>query len=177
MKSVIRFWIVAFCLWHMYAIAIYVIPDENQVVFIDKIVTASMPASRAYVFATSQWQKWNIFSPDPIRRISIYEVSIEQNGRWNRLKILTPTSPPWYLKPKELKLARQLEEKNLGFISLYLKYICKTGQAPRGAHIKVSARSYALPPKEDLDRQGGWTKYKRGYWTTELGEQYCDAAL
>lgn len=177
MKSVIRFWIVAFCLWHMYAIAIYVIPSENNISFLKKIEQASIPAVRSYVFVTSQWQKWNIFSPDPIRRVSIYEVNIEQNGRWNRLISITPDSLPWHLKPKELKLTRQLEENNHGLISLYLKYICKTGKAPRGAHIKISSRSYVIPAGMELEKQGGWTKYKRDYRTTELGEHYCDTTL
>ncbi len=167
--------IIVFCVWHMFSVLIFIIPDEVRTKPIRWTIDASMPYVRPYMYVTSQWQKWNIFSPDPIRRVSAYELQIEQNGVWQRHALFRGQSMQWQFRTKELKILRQLEDSKQ-IVPLYLADYCRTGKAPANARLKLKAISYVIPTKKELEEQGGWPSMKRNYWTTDLGEYTCPPA-
>ena len=65
--------VITFFLWHAAAIAAYALPDSLKVYPpIGQIHAAISSATHDYVQATSQWQKWPLFAPNPLRRVVVF---------------------------------------------------------------------------------------------------------
>lgn len=72
-----------FCVWHMAAIAIYSIPGESKDRLSRALSERFAPRVAPYVLITSQWQQWNLFSPNPLRRVIFYSVErLTSSNEW-----------------------------------------------------------------------------------------------
>lgn len=66
-----------FVLWHMAAIGIYALPTAANDPLSAWVREHGRDVVTPYVQLTSQWQQWNLFSPDPLRRITRYRVTTD----------------------------------------------------------------------------------------------------
>lgn len=173
MRHLGRLLIIAFCVWHMIATAIYVIPDESKNAPAKAIQAFIMPAAQPYLYATSQWQKWNIFSPDPIRRVSSYFFEIEKEGSWHPLLDVRPREIAWWKRSRELKVLRRTEEGGQAAAQAYLRYLCRIGLAPAGAHIRLRREYYVIPTGVEVRSMGGWQAFSPQTTTDILTDLYC----
>lgn len=72
-----------FCAWHMAAIGVYTIPGEARDSVSRWLMDNAVPRVSHYVLLTSQWQQWNLFAPNPLRRIVFYRVETQEpDGTW-----------------------------------------------------------------------------------------------
>lgn len=78
LRTFLKTGVVLFCLWHMAAVATYALPRE----------TTFLKHVRPYMLLTSQWQKWDLFSPDPLRRIEFYSIDTVTDGEPTRFAII-----------------------------------------------------------------------------------------
>ncbi len=113
--------IVAFCLWHMTAVALYVVPGALKTRWspIGEIRSLTDP----YVLMTSQWQQWNIFSPNPLRRVSTFRVESTVNGVVGPTIVDSERLSIWR-RAKELKVLYRLEEEWASARETYLLSLC-----------------------------------------------------
>lgn len=75
--------IALFCAWHMAAIGLYTIPGEATDRASRWVLDNVTPHATKYVLMTSQWQQWNLFAPNPLRRITFYRVETQNaEGSW-----------------------------------------------------------------------------------------------
>lgn len=113
--------IVAFCLWHMTAVVLYVVPRslKNRFPQIGAVRALTDP----YVLLMSQWQQWNIFSPDPLRRVSVFHVESTLNGVVGPRIVDSERLSPWR-RAKELKVLYRLEEEWQSARETYLLSLC-----------------------------------------------------
>jgi len=103
-------------------------------------------SSRGYVLQLSQWQKWDIFSPNPLRRVSDYAIERDAGDRWETEKVLTFDSLPWWKRAKELKVLGRLEEDRwLPLTEPFLRTYCKELPKASGKRIRLVAHSIVLP--------------------------------
>jgi hypothetical protein len=72
-----------FCAWHMVAVGLYTIPAESTDRLSRWIADNATPHVTKYMLITSQWQQWNLFAPDPLRRIVFYRIETQNaEGGW-----------------------------------------------------------------------------------------------
>ena len=105
--------IALFCVWHMAAVGLYSIPDQANDRFSlwlqENVTHYVIP----YMLITSQWQQWNLFSPNPLRRIVFYRVERENaDGEWAYVEsINNHTYGPWRHATRFKLLGQALEEE------------------------------------------------------------------
>lgn len=172
-KNLLRIAIILFCVWHMTAVAVYIIPDETKDPITPKLEDTILPAARPYLLMTSQWQKWNIFSPDPLRRVSSYDIQVNEEGVWRTTKRLEYKLLPWWNRAKELKILRRVEDGGEKAGKAYLEAACREEIVPRGALVRLQIDSYVIPTKHELEEMGGWKEWIPERRETTLGETYC----
>ncbi len=154
--------IVLFCLWHATAIALYSIPDEALDPVSTYLRDYGRPIVRPYIFTTSQWQLWNLFSPDPLRRVTFHGIEIQEGELWRMVANMAPNALPWWGDADELKLLRRLEENTNGgtqFQERYLQLFCKEHRLPRGMPIRLVTIQTVIevPPNTSI-----------AWWRTQL---------
>jgi hypothetical protein len=85
--------IALFCVWHMTAIAVFSLPTDANDRVTQWIRYNTASAFSPYVFQTSQWQQWNLFAPNPLRRIVFYRIDTKtQDGDWMRVTTIDSTT-------------------------------------------------------------------------------------
>lgn len=132
----------------MAAVGTYALPEDAEDRVTVWIKSHTGPIVRPYLFTTSQWQQWNLFSPDPIRRVSFYSITVD-----------TPTAPPesvyldhehlpWWRDGDELKILRRMEDGAFQWEGLRMRYLeifCEENRLPPRTAVTLSARGYVIP--------------------------------
>ncbi len=166
-----RLLIVAFCLVHMAAVAAYLLPRNTPWRAFNLLAGDAFNMSRPYILSLSQWQKWDIFSPDPLRRVSRFTVDAYRNGAWHTLATRTFETLQWYERPKELKILGRLEEDWGGMVPNYLEQECKLFPEAAGLRIRLQAHSIVLP--KDLPSLSQFSHMRLRESERTLGETHC----
>ena len=140
--------IVAFCLWHCAAVAVYLLPNGTPEP-LSSVISQAKGVVTPYMLSFSQWQWWDIFSPDPMRRASEYRIDININGMWKPVRFVTYNSLPWAERAKEIKILERLEDDWGTLIPFYLRPICATLARSEGSTVRLVAVSTILPDRLD----------------------------
>lgn len=160
--------IILFCLWHMTAVAVYAIPGESQSSikkFLNEYVN---PTVVPYLLITSQWQQWNLFSPDPLRRVMTYEIEIgngEPDG-WILTDNIEPGAFPWWRHAAQFKMLGTLLDGNTesdtqhSLAERYLQLRCQMYGLPDESPIRLTYRYYIIPVQEDSMSVDEWWHYE-----------------
>lgn len=87
-------------LWHTAAVTAYAL---------DLPMTLRR-ATDPYMLLTGQWQRWNMFAPDPETRVARYalEHRVAGMGAWETLETADPARLPGTRRPSSLKLMADL---------------------------------------------------------------------
>ncbi len=153
--------IVLFCLWHMFAVAAYSLPLNIKTPFIVSVRERVRPMVMPYVFTTSQWQQWNLFSPDPLRRVTSYILQTEKEGTWTDFAMINRKTVPWSALSRELKLLNNIEtgENFLPARKAVLQNYCRTLGLPVGTPLRFVFESYVLPQSPSPPSLAFWQTY------------------
>ena len=135
--------IIAFCLWHMAATGLYLLPVKGS-----KIVAKAQSLTKPYILLFSQWQKWDIFSPDPMRRVSVYRIELRRGADWIPVTYLDPQRISWWRSASEMKVLGRLEEGWSELSPWYLRTYCPDVEGTPYANLRLVARSYVLPSNQ-----------------------------
>lgn len=154
---------VLFLGWHMFAVAVYSIPREAKDAFAVWTRIDILPIITPYMFATSQWQLWNIFAPDPLRRVTSYLVFAEtgDNGQdWNQIDEITPHSFSIFRHSTQMKLMSnlldELKDDRGPFVGRYLELECAARHVVQGTPVRLVYRSYVLPVPPASKNRSWW---------------------
>jgi len=141
--------LVPFLLWHMFAVAIYSIPRDAKDVFSQWSRIDLLPAVTPYMYATSQWQLWNIFSPDPLRRVTAYRIEIQKDGLWQHLLIVDPSAFSLFRHATQMKLMGNIldefRDNRAPLAGRYLSLLCAEYQIASDTPIHLIYDVYVLP--------------------------------
>lgn len=176
-KTIGKIAIVLFCVWHMFAVAIYIIPDEADGTIPAFLKTEILPYVRPYILMTSQWQQWNIFAPDPIRRVSFYEIDVLQNGRWEAGLRIDRSTYSWRNRAKEFKIIRRTNENGDEAAKNYLTSLCRDGTFGEGTTVRMVEDFYVLPTGKELTSMDGWSHFTPIHEGKELATITCTPSL
>ncbi len=155
----------------MAAIAAYVMPRQTKSDAWNVFAQKAFNLARPYVLSFSQWQKWDIFSPDPLRRSSLYSVDMLKDEGWQPLRTIDFNAVPWYDRAKELKILGRLEEDWKDMAIPFLGNECERFPEAAGHSLRLQAYTHVVPKDLDSLKRLSTTKLR----TTEktLGTVDC----
>ncbi len=163
--------IIAFCVWHMAAVGIYSVPESVADPSLNNLRNAFVPFIRPYLLLTSQWQQWNLFSPDPLRRVVEYHIEQARSDRWVTVNVIAPRTLAWWRNADELKMMNNLENDDQNTLQLriqYLKNQCDVLHLPPDAKVQLAFEYYVMPQVargQPLD----WWNHWKPQWTRVVG--------
>lgn len=138
--SALAILIVCFCLWHMIGVALYLLPVADTGLLHDaRQITAP------YVLSFSQWQKWDIFSPNPLRRNSIYRIERNAGDRWETAMTMDFQHLSWHERAKELKVLGRLQDSWKPLLPDYLMSLCPRIPGGPGTDVRLLVANTVLP--------------------------------
>jgi|GEM_PF-687830 len=139
--------IVLFCFWHMAAVAIFVMPTALQQTVIGRARASVYPWIAPYMFVTSQWQQWNLFSPNPLRKVTNYVLQAKTGGRWKDIADFNRSTIQVWRRADELKILRTIEDKNKLLSPIAERFLREQcARVAVGTSLRLIYRSYVLPP-------------------------------
>ncbi len=166
-RPVAQWLLIAFCAWHMAAVGLYAIPTSVTDPGIKGMRDLALPLIRPYILLTSQWQQWNLFSPDPLRRVVNYHIEAQEHGTWKTVNIIAPQTLPWWRNAYELKFTANLEDDTDSAKQLRGQYLLNQcallGLAP-GTPVQLTFLYYVMP-----QTGGTWWRTFRPQWTRTVG--------
>lgn len=146
--------IALFCVWHVAAIGFYSVPGDAKdpvATFVREKIT---PRFTPYVLVTSQWQQWNLFAPNPLRRIIFYRVETQNaDGEWSYVTSINDHTYSFWRHSVHFKLLGQAIEENGGKPELAeraAQVLCREHGIREGTRIRVwheiTVVPYVAPP-------------------------------
>lgn len=149
----------------MFAIAVFMLPAWQGIAFA-KTVT------RPYVMLTSQWQQWNIFSPDPLRKVSMYRLDmLNANDHHETVLFIDSTSLRWHEREKELKILGRVESEWKELAPSYIRSLCPRIPAAAGRPVYLVAYSMVMPA--DNRKLRGLSNWDPDVRERTLGSAIC----
>jgi hypothetical protein len=159
----------------MTAVAAYSISTDWKIAPLTYVRNTTVPRVRGYLLTTSQWQQWNLFSPDPLRRVSRYRVQAKKgNGEWQEAAWLDE-GLSYHRKANITKTLRRLEEQghNSAILLRFLSIACKERELPPGMLIRVQRSYYVLPNPPRPLRLAEWRAYEPEWTVDTMAERPC----
>lgn len=119
---------------------------------------------RPYALTTSQWQRWNLFSPDPLRRVIEMDFHIYVEGEWLLVKTLSENHVGFWQRAPELKTMRRMEDKQLRPLrKRYADVFCIEERIPEETPIRITKRWHVIP-KHDITQSTEWWRNWQPTW-------------
>ncbi|TSC59445.1 MAG: hypothetical protein Greene041662_477 [Candidatus Peregrinibacteria bacterium Greene0416_62] len=179
LHSVLRAWIlkpaiILFCLFHMTAVASYSVSTAWNIPPLTFVQEMTLPWVRGYLLATSQWQQWNLFSPDPLRRVSRYRLAWEVEGMLQEAPWIDEELS-YHRKANLTKTLRRLEDQghNAPMLLRFLALACHERALPPGTMIRLERAYYILPYAEKPLSLSDWRNYIPEWTTDTMAERPC----
>jgi len=128
------------------------------------------PYIRPYILVISQWQRWNLFSPNPLRRVKNFAVDMQKEDEmWEELITISPDTVEWWRRSPELKIMRRLSQKS-EFVPIqeqYLLAFCTSLHLPPETILRLREREYTISKLQSFVT-GSWWKDQTPYWKEEM---------
>jgi hypothetical protein len=169
----------AFFFWHAAAIAIYAIPLNTADPLMRPLRSRSMSVIAPYVLSSGQWQQWNLFSPDPLRRVTRYRIEARADGgEWQALQELNPQD---YNPLRHANYAKMfigiLEEDQETYKTAVARHFllrhCASRELASGTSLRMAYIYYIVPRPisfTDAMRPAPWPPM---YFQRESDTAYC----
>jgi len=154
--------IALFCLWHMAAIALYAMPLGSTSTLMQRMEQEARPKIRPYVLLTSQWQRWSLFSPDPLRQVTTFVIDAQENRAWQPRGEVSPETVAWWHRADELKIVRMLqkEERYAPLRERYVQLSCPTLDLEPGTNMRLRKRTAVIPLLEEWKPLSWWHSWE-----------------
>lgn len=176
-RGIIKVCIALFVVWHVTAVGIYSlyhVDDQPVLHWLDSKRTYFRP----YILATSQWQRWNLFSPDPLRRV--IEMTIKQwNGHdWETIGVLNQHTVSFWQRAPELKIMRRMEEENMQKLQeRYVQDFCIRKGITPNTPLQLSKQWFVIPRHDVPESKDWWNNWQPEWNDVVLLETTCPASL
>ena len=165
-KSVIstisRAAIILFCLWHMSAVAILALPWQATDRASHWVFDHVGPIFSPYIYWLSQWQQWNLFSPNPLRRVTTYVIEAKQQNVWHVVSAIDGHTYPRSRNSTHVKMFSEMLQSDEGMmhdeiVQHFLASFCAPHNLPAGTPIRLTYQWYVIPVPE-VANLGQWAK-------------------
>jgi hypothetical protein len=159
-----RFVVTVFFAWYVVAIGVYAIPNDTQFSAAQWLRHTIQPWTSPSVLMASQWQQWNLFSPDPLRRVTTYAVEVFRDGAWQPLVHIQPSAFPFWRHANHFKLLiNVMEGSNTQVAERYVQSLCGTFGLEPGMELKVTNMVTVIPYLEVPKSTRWWREWDMMY--------------
>ena len=174
LRGLIKVAIALFVVWHIAATFIYSLYHVENVPPLQWLTTQRRHV-RPYILITSQWQRWNLFSPDPLRRVIEKEIDRKApNGTWVKIYTLNKHNVSWWQRAPELKIMRRMEDKKMQPLQeRYVHDYCSTHYIPVGTSMRMRKRWFVIPRHETTQTKEWWNAWEPEWQEIELLQTTC----
>lgn len=153
--------VIAAVVWHMFAVFIYAIPSDAQDRFAKFTQSALLPYVTDYILYTSQWQQWNLFAPDPIRRVTYYQLQTSTPSGWRDVVTFQPGSFPWWQHANRFKLLLGVMEGSSPDVSERLVHLlCSEYNLEPGSLARMNYLVSIVPWTKKPQDHATWKSWK-----------------
>lgn len=157
----------------MAAIGIYSLHNVQDVEFLAWL-DSKRSIFRPYALATSQWQRWNLFSPDPLRRITEMEFEAQLQGEWVTVRMLDDEHTGFFNRAPELKIMRRMEDNNR-LKERYIYVLCDDENLPPGTPVRLRQRTTVVPQNHRTQSAEWWNEWQPEWRETVDVDITCPA--
>lgn len=172
-----RIAIIAFCVWHMFAITIFALPRDAKGPVRTALYNTFNPLTRPYVLMTSQWQVWNLFAPNPLRRITTFALDGTSQGV-HVIKLITPQTYPWWRHAIQYKLfSRTLDQDpdDKDILEHMTQQFCREFLFDSGTDIALSYHLHVIPWRDTPASIEWWQNWVPEVTAESAYQTTCDA--
>lgn len=168
MKTALRLFgqtaIILFVLWHSYAVAVYATPRVAKDPVSKWVIAELIPDVAPYMLQTSQWQLWNLFAPDPLRRVTFYRVQMLENETWKEVETIDADRYSIWRHAVRFKLMsnmlNEFEENREPLATRFLHLKCSEYDLPQGIPVRLVYEYYVIPKHEKRQSLAWWNAWK-----------------
>lgn len=159
-RGIIKVSIALFVVWHMFALGIYSLTSTEGYPALEWLNT-KRSFVRPYVLMTSQWQHWNLFSPNPLRRVTEMDFKKYENGKWETVLILNEKNVSFFRRAPELKLMRRMDADYMKPLrERYVHDICRVQEIPAGTRMLIQKRWHVIPKHTKTESKKWWNNWE-----------------
>ncbi len=166
-RRILQAAIVAFSIWHMFCVLVFSLPREAQDPVSRWSRTHLVPLTTPYMWMTSQWQLWNLFAPEPMRRVTYYTVDRFDQGTWKHIVTLNPSSFPWWRRHTQYKLfvnaVEEWNKTNRPVGERVIQQVCVTEKLPPHTALRLTY-TYTIIPQIMKPETSAWWNVWRPEW-------------
>ncbi len=175
-----RVLIVLFCVWHMFAVFIFTIPRDAKDSFAVASRAVLIPYTIPYIQSTSQWQLWDVFAPEPLREIFVYQIQKEVDGEWEEIDVLKPGTYPFWQHANHFKYLTNVINNATENMEIardrFLETECKRLHVPEGTHVRVAIRVSTLPYITTPMNAAFWNTWAPEWERRVADDTFCPAS-
>jgi hypothetical protein len=170
--------IAVFFFCHALAVGLYAIPMNARPPAAVQLRTYAIKPFLPYMLITSQWQQWNLFSPDPLRRVSRYRVERKlPDGKWQVLRWITPDTYEWWRHVNHYKMFIGMLEGdqdtfNPAVYRHFLLMHCAPNALPPKTEIRLGYVQYVVSTRPSF-----WKAFSPDPWPPRFRESFSEPAF
>lgn len=169
MRIITKIIVIFFLIWHMFAVFFYAIPRDANDMFSQWTRLDILPIISPYMLQTSQWQLWNIFSPDPLRQVTAYLIEIQEDNEWKDLLSMDADSYSILRKPTHTKLMLNAldtsKDTQAPVAGRFLHLLCEEKGIASETPIRLSSIIYTIPYLTKPQSSQWWRKWQPEYFS------------
>ena len=122
----------------------------------------------------SQWQRWNLFAPDPLRRVIEMEFDQKIDGNWTHIFTLNSDTVSWLQRAPELKIMRRMDEDRMEPLQeRYVHDFCRIHGIPSGTDMRLRRRWHVIPRNPTTRDTAWWNAWEPEWKSQVLIETSC----
>ncbi len=181
-----------FCVWHMFAVLAFTLPGNLSNTVNTTLESYGLNEDRAnileilrwkvagpYLISLSQWQQWNMFSPNPSRIVVTMQVEKKvTDAMWQSIRVVDPEHLSWWQRSREIKMLYSLglDSGKAPLERFILPSECRLFGLPEGTQLRLILTRYLLP-KGDAPRDKEFWKMFTPNSVHSIRDQYTCPAL
>lgn len=166
-----RWAVILFCCWHMTAVLAVTIPDSAASSVAIVIRGGIQPIVRPYINWTTQWQMWDLFSPNPSNWITEARMEALVGSSWILVRHVAPETVSIWRQADEFKIQQRMEQEDgQPQRARALQLLCVEENIPEGTPVRMMLTSRYLNRDEAIPHASDWIE-------NETALIYCPARL
>jgi hypothetical protein len=177
----LQFIIVLFCVWHMFAVAIFSLPREATDTISVGMRQLFLPIVTPYMYTTSQWQLWDMFAPEPLRQIIFYRLEKQTGNTWTEITTMKPGTYAWWRHAAYFKyfinvIGSSKDPRRLAQ-SQFLQQECAALSIPPGTLIRLVLATTTIPIPPSPGSSSFWKEWNPQWDYSIQALTLCNTAL